>query len=765
MPSSAPRVDGRGMGLHDGVRHRQPRVWPRRRSGALARGSAGRRHGAPARRGDVAARVVVRRLRRARWGSSRRWNSRSGPLRPMGHVLAACATRGVRSDARGSDPGRRVTPYAMHLDDPGLTAAMGSLGFAPEGTAGRYALRVDVEADERGLARDGGRDRSGRRPVPGAELLPADAADHEWQERFRLLRVKRGGPSVVGAEVLLPVGELAAYLGDVERLGRAIDVHFMSYAHVVGDGLAVVMTMTYADETQTAAFVLSLGVVKLLHDLSAKRGGRPYGTGVWGAPHVRAHLAEPPLDEQARRKLATDPLGVMNPGKGVDRLRLMHPGFCGRGWAASPPPTPCRARLRPAMSGHPRPAGRRPDRRRPRARVGRRPPATRIAHLRPVRRLPRRVPHLPSGGLGVRLAPGTHGGGARPVRARRGGSGAMRPAAPAPAAHLTSTGPGSWAAAPCAAPAAPAARPPSTRAKCGWPRGPRWPTEGRPLEAYESARRPARAGEERGGGRQRRPPGLDRRPGGGDAGARRRRGRGVLLRGVRGLVLPPGRAGAAGLRRGAERGRGGRHRPGRRGVVLRLPPRSGGVRRRGAGVPRAQRARHHRPGREGAGDRLPLLPPRVRRRQRGRGAARRGRAGAACHPVHAGGGGAGTPRPGRGGGDGDLPRSLRPGAQPRHLRRTPRAAAAHPRPDLRRVGAYPRGGGLLRRRRRPAERRSGPDRAHRRPADRRGGRAREREILVSACQQCEQVLDAAVRRRGAPIRVVDLCELVWESLE
>ena len=39
------------------------------------------------------------------------------------------------------------------------------------------------------------------------------------------------------------------------------------------------------------------------------------------------------------------------------------------------------------------------------------------------------------------------------------------------------------------------------------------------------------------------------------------------------------------------------------------------------------------------------------------------------------------------------------------------------------------------------------------------------DILVSACQQCEQVLEAAVRRRGLPIRVVDLCELVWESLE
>ncbi len=38
------------------------------------------------------------------------------------------------------------------------------------------------------------------------------------------------------------------------------------------------------------------------------------------------------------------------------------------------------------------------------------------------------------------------------------------------------------------------------------------------------------------------------------------------------------------------------------------------------------------------------------------------------------------------------------------------------------------------------------------------------DILVSACQQCEQVLAAAVQRRGLRVRVMDICELVRDAL-
>jgi heterodisulfide reductase subunit D len=38
------------------------------------------------------------------------------------------------------------------------------------------------------------------------------------------------------------------------------------------------------------------------------------------------------------------------------------------------------------------------------------------------------------------------------------------------------------------------------------------------------------------------------------------------------------------------------------------------------------------------------------------------------------------------------------------------------------------------------------------------------EVVVSACPQCEQVLEAAIRRRALSIRVVDICEFVLSSL-
>lgn len=37
-------------------------------------------------------------------------------------------------------------------------------------------------------------------------------------------------------------------------------------------------------------------------------------------------------------------------------------------------------------------------------------------------------------------------------------------------------------------------------------------------------------------------------------------------------------------------------------------------------------------------------------------------------------------------------------------------------------------------------------------------------ILVSACQQCEQMLSTAVRKAELPVRVMDISQLVLEAL-
>ena len=38
------------------------------------------------------------------------------------------------------------------------------------------------------------------------------------------------------------------------------------------------------------------------------------------------------------------------------------------------------------------------------------------------------------------------------------------------------------------------------------------------------------------------------------------------------------------------------------------------------------------------------------------------------------------------------------------------------------------------------------------------------EIVVSACQQCEQMLSAAIRKAGLKVRVMDISQLILEAL-
>ena len=54
----------------------------------------------------------------------------------------------------------------------------------------------------------------------GGELLSRELADHEWAERFNIMRVKRLGPSLVPAEVVVPLAGLAALLGELDARVR-----------------------------------------------------------------------------------------------------------------------------------------------------------------------------------------------------------------------------------------------------------------------------------------------------------------------------------------------------------------------------------------------------------------------------------------------------------------------------------------------------------------------------------------------------------------
>ena len=253
--------------------------------------------------------------------------------RPMRHALVACpdipAVREVVSRLLAGP----TIPYSIHFDDRQVVGALAALGHAPSGWDGSDLVRVDWEGRREELdAAQAALEEM--KAAAGAHCLSDEAAETEWQERFRSLRVKRGGPSVVGAEMLLPLSGLRGYLRDVGGLARRHGTRLMTYGHLASADTTIVMTMYYADETKLLAYVLDLSLVKKLHDVGAAHEGVPYGLGFWNAPHLRPQLSPVPLDERRRRKHELDPTGAMNPGKGVSRLALMNPDVMRMGMQA-----------------------------------------------------------------------------------------------------------------------------------------------------------------------------------------------------------------------------------------------------------------------------------------------------------------------------------------------------------------------------------------------------------------------------------------------
>ena len=91
-------------------------------------------------------------------------------------------------------------------------------GFEPIADGPILALTYDGDASEVAAGAERVRQEATRwRGV----ALPPEAAAREWAERFFALRLKRAGPSVLGAESWLPLDQLAEYEAGVAAPGRA----------------------------------------------------------------------------------------------------------------------------------------------------------------------------------------------------------------------------------------------------------------------------------------------------------------------------------------------------------------------------------------------------------------------------------------------------------------------------------------------------------------------------------------------------------------
>ncbi len=145
----------------------------------------------------------------------------------------------------------------------------------------------------------------------GGTFLSDAQAQQEWEDRTNAMRLKRIGPSIIPTEVIVPLGDLAEVLQEIDE---KIDQPFVLEGMVSKNGDVVLLGYIPHDERSFAfnpAFALSLSVMAIAN----AHGGSCYATGLYFRHEAERLLGREKCERLRAYKDAQDPQGFMNPGK------------------------------------------------------------------------------------------------------------------------------------------------------------------------------------------------------------------------------------------------------------------------------------------------------------------------------------------------------------------------------------------------------------------------------------------------------------------
>jgi FAD/FMN-containing dehydrogenase len=200
-------------------------------------------------------------------------------------------------------------PYTLFFSDSTHARMLAHSGFSAP--TSKNLLLVSYQGEAAEVAQ--GKDRLMQ--SSWGETLANELAVEEWNDRLYHLRVKRGGPSLLAAELWLPVEKLAAYWLAVKDFSRKFRVRIGNYGLVVSPHQAMLTSVYHSDFRHRLDYTLALGLIDQLYRLGARYGGRPYGVGLWNTPYLSQIYSRQQLDELRARKRALDPANRLNPGK------------------------------------------------------------------------------------------------------------------------------------------------------------------------------------------------------------------------------------------------------------------------------------------------------------------------------------------------------------------------------------------------------------------------------------------------------------------
>ena len=152
-----------------------------------------------------------------------------------------------------------------------------------------------------------------------SKILDDSIAQHEWENRFKIMLVKRLGPSLVPAEVVVPLSSLGNVMAEIE--GQVIQP-------VVKEGLIIKKGTNGKPEVVILGFIPSdqrkfnynfvFGLSLTIMKIAEKHGGRPYSTGIYFAGKANKIMGKKNVEVLKRFKKEEDPNDILNPKKVID---------------------------------------------------------------------------------------------------------------------------------------------------------------------------------------------------------------------------------------------------------------------------------------------------------------------------------------------------------------------------------------------------------------------------------------------------------------
>jgi Fe-S oxidoreductase/FAD/FMN-containing dehydrogenase len=150
----------------------------------------------------------------------------------------------------------------------------------------------------------------------GIRILEDRIAKHEWKNRFKLMLVKRLGPSLVPSEVIIPLSALGEVMAEIEEKVRQPIVKEGIVIRESRNGQPEVVLLGFIPSDQRKfSFNLVFSLILTILKIAKKHGGKAYSTGLYLGKEAGELLGGERVEKLKAFKAQFDPKSVFNPGK------------------------------------------------------------------------------------------------------------------------------------------------------------------------------------------------------------------------------------------------------------------------------------------------------------------------------------------------------------------------------------------------------------------------------------------------------------------